>query len=136
MNTISAQPNPEARWKTYLKAVAFLLPGFILWAFASVFFVPKLQQFWALGGGPGSDAHWVMDLVMFLVRDGRWVAFGVGILVLLCEIRPGRWARYRPLTLGSLVVLFNSAVLLGLWFMCLAALFIAPALMQAKPVGQ
>jgi hypothetical protein len=121
----------EARWKTFLKAAAFLLPAVVLWGFASVFFAPKLQELWARGGGTTGDAQWVMSMVMFLVHHGSQILFVAGLLAVAGEFRARQWARYRRLALGSLVLLLNSAVLLGLWFMCAAALLIAPALMHA-----
>ena len=129
MNT--TEPIVEARWKTYLKAGLFLVPAGVLWAFASVFFAPKLQQLWVMGGGTADQAQWLMDLIMFLVRHGGKILVAAILLAGVGELRARRWARYRRLALGSLVLLLNSAVLLGLWFMCAAALLIAPALSHA-----
>jgi hypothetical protein len=129
MNTIA--PFVEARWKTFLKAGAFLVPAVVLWGFASVFFAPKLQQIWAQGGGGSSDEQWVMQLVMFLVRHGAQILLVAVLLAIAGEFRARQWAPYRRFALGSLVLVLNAAVLAGLWFMCLAALLIAPALMRA-----
>ena len=122
----------ELRWKTYLKAIGFLLPGLVLWKLACIFFVPKLEQIWVMGGGPVSEAQWVMDVVAFLVHHGALTIGAVVVALLLFELRSGLWARYRRATLGSVVLLLNSAILIGLWFMCGSALFIAPALGRAK----
>ena len=132
MNTSPSSTTIESSWKTYLKAVGFLLPALVLWAFASVYFAPKLQDIWAHGGGPATEAQWVMDIVTFLVHHGP-LAIGVVVVVLLLfELRSRLWARYRRAALGSVVLFLNSAVLIGLWFMCMAALFIAPALIHTK----
>ncbi len=132
MSTSSSRTTIEPSWKTYLKAVGFLLPALVLWAFASVYFAPKLQEIWARGGGPATEAQWVMDIVTFLVHRGALVMGVVVVVLLLFELRSGLWARYRRAVLGSVVLFLNSAVLMGLWFMCLAALLIVPALRHAK----
>ena len=79
-----------------------------------------------------SEAQWIMDLVMFLVRHGVQLFAGLMVVMVLFELKAGRLARYRRLTLGSVVLIINTTVLSGIWFMCLAALFIAPALMRTK----
>lgn len=79
-----------------------------------------------------SEVQWVMDLVMFLVRHGVQLFASLVVVMVLFELRANRWARYRKVTLGSVVLIINTTVLSGIWFMCLAALFIAPALMRAK----
>lgn len=131
MNTAPSSPTLEPWWKTYLLAVGFLLPALILWGFASVFFAPKLQQLWAQGGGPATEAQWVMHLIMFLVRHGAQAAGAVVVVLVLFEWRSSRSARYRRAALGSAVLLLNSAILTGLWFMCVAALLVVPGLIRA-----
>src|SRR2546425_2780012 len=115
MNAPPSSLNIEPRWKSYLKAIGFLLPAVVLWAMASVFFVPKLEQLWRDGGGPATEAQWVMDLVIFLVRHGELIVGVLLVMLFLFELRSRLWARYRRATLGSVVFLLNAGILLGLW---------------------
>lgn len=132
MNTALISPASEARCIPYAKAAGLLVPALLLWSFASVFLFPKLQLIWSLGGGPAADAPWLMDALELLMRHS---SVGMGVMLLglaLIEwlVRP--WALYRRPLVGLLVFLLNTAVLLGLTAMCLTALRIAPALMQAQ----
>lgn len=120
----------EPRWKSYLIAACFVLPCLVLWCLSSVFFAPKLQEIWKAGGGTGSDAQWTMDLVVFLVRHGVVLLAGLVALVVVSELSGGRWTRYRKAALGAVVFIINTTVLSGIWFMCLAALIIAPQLIK------
>ena len=132
MNSALASLTPEARWNSYAKAAGFLVPAVLLWSFATVFLVPKLQMIWSAGAGPASDAQWLMDGLRFLIMNGALVMWTILLALVLIEwlVRP--WARYRRAALGTLVFLLNTVVLLGLTVMCVAALLIAPALMQAR----
>jgi len=122
----------EPRWRAYSKAAVFLLPAVSLWMFAAVFLFPKLKLIWHLGGGGESDLDWLMVSLNFLTaRGGLFLGLLVAGLVAM-ELPARPWARFRGLTLGSLVLLLNTTVLLGLTGMCVAALLIAPALMQPK----
>lgn len=132
MTTSISIPPLESRWKSYLTATCFVLPGLVLWSMSAVFFAPKLQEIWRAGGGMQSEAQWIMDLVMFLVRHGVQLFAGLMVVMVLFEVKVGRLARYRRLTLGSVVLIINTTILSGIWFMCLAALFIAPALTRTK----
>jgi hypothetical protein len=129
--TTSLSPLPlQTRWKPYLAAACFVLPALVLWSMSAVFFAPKLEDLWRTGGGMESDAQWVMDVVMFLVRHGVQLLAGLIVVMVGFELKAGRWARYRKLALGSIVLIINTTVLSGIWCMCLAALLIAPQMMK------
>jgi hypothetical protein len=104
--TTSLSPLPlQTRWKPYLAAACFVLPALVLWSMSAVFFAPKLEDLWRTGGGMESDAQWVMDVVMFLVRHGVQLLAGLIVVMVGFELKAGRWARYRKLALGSIASL-------------------------------
>lgn len=122
----------EPRWKAYLLAAALLLPGLVLWTLSAVFFAPKLQQIWNSANGVDPETQWVMDTVMFLVRHGGLIVGIMAVALVLGEVKPRWWSRYRRVAIGSLVVIINTAIVSGIWFMCLASLLVVPALIKAK----
>src|SRR5262245_55999456 len=98
-------------WQFYPRVLAFLLPSLMVWAFAVRFVYPKVQRIWMDGGATGSEVQWMMDSVTYLVEYGWFVACALALAVVTCELLR---ARYRQIVAGSVVVLLNSTVLLGL----------------------
>lgn len=132
MNTTSARPAFADRWIPFFKAAGFLVPAILLWSFAAVFLFPKLKLIWWQGGGMGSDPQWLMEALGALIRHGHVVLETILFALALVEWLLKPWARFRRPAVGTLAFLLNTTVLLGLTAMCIAALLIAPALMQAR----
>lgn len=132
MNTASARPEFGDRWIPYFKAAGFLVPAILLWSFAAVFLFPKLQWIWSQGGGTGSESQWLMEALGVLMRNDTVVVGAILVGLALVEWLLKPWARIRRPVVGTLAFLLNALVLLGLTAMCIAALLIAPALMQAR----
>lgn len=103
----------ESWWATYLKAVALILPAFVLWAGACVFVVPKLKEICEVSGTI------VPGLVMMAVA---WsgilknhlliVAPAILAALVLLEWRSHRWARYRRVVFGVTAFSMNLLTLI------------------------
>ena len=132
MNATLSNPNLESRWRTYLKGAAFVTPAIVLWAFASVFLFPKLKTIWVDAGFAESSAIFGLRLSDFFMEHGVLLAAGVIGLCGLLEWRWSRWPRYRRGCVGTGVFVLNTAVLVLMTGMLLAALLAAPALMARR----
>ncbi|MEO7300405.1 MAG: hypothetical protein ABI042_17705 [Verrucomicrobiota bacterium] len=119
MNTSPTATNSETRQKTYIRAVLFLLPALCFWASARVFLLPKLEYDWQRSTVAVSEAHWVMNVVHAVMHHGGVVLLALTATFLLLELR---FAIYRRIAVGATVFALNSAVMLGLTAMCMAAL--------------
>jgi hypothetical protein len=129
MNISPSNTSPEPGWRTYLKAAAFLTPPVAIWALSSVFVFPKLKQVWVNAGFADSTLLGFMRTSDFCMRHGALLGAGLIALLLLVEWRKGRWwPRYRRASVGTLVFLLNSAVLVLIWVMFCLAVVVAPAL--------
>ena len=124
MNTLHIEP----RWATYLKAAAFLLPAFILWAMSVVFVIPKLEQISAEAGGHPLPA--VIRWMVGLTHNGLFIAAGAVLVLLLLEWRSQHWARYRRAAVGVGTFVLNAVVLITIFMMVITAILVAPALMR------
>lgn len=133
MNTPARHPALEPRWRTYLIASGFLAPPVFLWALLCVFAFPKLKQLWADAGFFDPSLVAFMQTSDFFMHYG--VLMGISLVVLLSLIEwqgRGWWPRYRRVSVGLLVFLLNSAVLLLLTAMLCSAIAAAPGLMRLK----
>src|SRR5262245_2486708 len=124
-------PNPvlEPRWKTYLKASAFLTPPVGIWALSSIFVFPKLKQIWADAGFMDETMVGFMQTSDLFMRHGLVMTVGMLAALLLMEWRSGAWwPHYRRASVGTVVFLLNSAVLILIAAMLCSAMVAAPAL--------
>ena len=128
MNTTPTFSNIEPRWKTYLKAAAFLLPAAICWQFACVFLVPRLGEYWQEAGSKVSRIQWIMDVINFLVGNGLAILIVLLLILVLLEFGFKAWARYRKVAVSILVWLLNAIVLVELTAMVILALLVSPFL--------
>jgi len=133
----SSSPKIEPLWATYLKATAFLAPAVFLWALASVFVVPKLQQICADAGLPDSSetflwnvTHLNIQATLFFREHGIFLAGAIILLFILLEWRSGKWPRYRRTTIGIGTFLLNAFVLISIFMMVVVAILVAPGLMN------
>jgi len=133
MNASSLNSNFEPCWKTYLKASAFLTPPVGIWALSCIFVFPKLKQIWRDAGFMDSTMMGFMQTSDFFMRHGVVMTVGVLVVLFLMEWRSGGWwARYRRASVGTLVFLLNSAVLVLIATMLCSAMVVAPALAPPK----
>lgn len=122
----------EPAWKTYLKSGLFLGPGILAWAFVAVFVLPKLKQIWRdadLIDHRISEFQWIIGGVSFAMEKmGMFLLLTLAVIVAL-EFTGDIWRRARSTAMGAFVLLFNSALIVGLVGACLVAAVAAPALM-------
>ena len=128
MNTTPTCSNIEPRWRTYLKAMVFLLPAAVCWWLACVFLVPRLNSSWQEAGLTVSRAQWVMDITNFLVQNGLVILIAVLLILVLSEFYFKAWGCYRKIAVSILVWLLNAIVLVELTAMVIVALLVSPYL--------
>jgi type II secretory pathway component PulF len=124
-------PDPNSAFRTYLRAIALLIPTVVVWLFANTFLLPKLEYIWQLAGLTGSKAEWLMDASYAFKQHFRTIALGVVVVLLLLEFRWRAWPRYRRTVVACATLFFHTAVLVGIATVATAALLAAPLL--AKP---
>jgi hypothetical protein len=124
MNTTPANTRP--RWMTYLKATAFLTPPMLVWALSCVFVFPKLKQLWADLGTVDPALFSFMRTSEFMMRNGLLIAMMTMARFVFLEWRNERWwPRLRSVSVGTLVFVVNSAVLVLLLAMLASAIVVA-----------
>lgn len=121
-------PDPNSALRTYLRAVALLIPTIFFWLFAMTFLVPKLEQIWQLAGLSGSKAQWLMDVSYGLKGHFHFLVAGVVVALLLLEFRWAAWPRYRRTVVACVTLFFHTAVLLGITTIAVAVCLAAPLL--------
>jgi hypothetical protein len=131
MNATSPDLNIERPWITYIKAVIFILPAAIAWAFACTFLVPKANELSRIAGLNSSELGWIWPATFFLVHWGRAILVGVILAIVLFEcVGPRRW--HRQLAVGIGIWLTNVTVLFALSMLLVIVLFAAPNLAHTR----
>ena len=132
MSATPLDKNIEPRWKTYLKAIIFVLPAVTAWGFACVYLVPKLKEICSAARLDYPQLGWLWRAPWLVVRHSLsiWVA-PIFILVLL-ELFGRGWARHRRLTAGVIVWVVNVFVLLGLTLLLILGLIAGSSLASPK----
>jgi hypothetical protein len=125
-------PDPNSAFRTYLRAGATLIPTVLIWLFAGTVLVPKLEQLWRDTGLTGSRAQWLMDVSDVFHNNFYFIVTGLLAVLLLVEFRWAAWPRYRRGAVTAVVVLFHTAVLVGITTIATAALLAAPLLLKHK----
>jgi hypothetical protein len=131
MESATKRTAVEPRRWFYLRAVAFLVPALVTWAYSVRYLYPRLQAVWREGGGAAPDVQWLMQGVGLMVGYGGWAAVVFLAAVVTSEWRSAGWRRYRRAIVGSGVLLLNATVLVGITAMCLLLTCAAPGLMRA-----
>lgn len=124
------KPGAEPAWRTYLGAGAFLVPALLVWVFANLVMLPRVEKIWEMAGLSDSRAQWLIDLSRGLSNNLNFVAMGVGAVFVFLELRWSRWPRYRSGTIWTATFLINSAVLIGMVMICICATLAVPHLLK------
>lgn len=132
MSATPLDKNSEPRWKTYLKAIIFVLPAVTAWGFACVYLVPKIKEISLRAQLDSSEIRWLWHVPMFLVEYGRLLCVASAAVLVLLELFVRVWARHRLLAVSTFVWVVNVAVLLGLTLLLIVVLIAAPSLAHAK----
>jgi hypothetical protein len=131
MNTSNRLIEPS--WATYIKGGAFLAPALCLWAFSTVFLFPRVQQICNDSGVPVPAGFRIMMAMMNLAKEHEFfLLICAALLLAWLEWRSGKWPRYRRASVGLVVFLVNSAVLILITAMFVLAMMTAPALFHAR----
>ena len=130
MNTPDSGKDIEARWRTYLKGAAFLIPALSILAFFCVFLLPKLQMIWRDAGFDESSARSALHVAAFIIEHGLVLSATIILILVLLEWRSARWPRYRRASVDVAAFLVNTAVLVFITAMFMTALISAPALLK------
>ena len=118
----------EPRWLTYTKAIVFTSPAVVVWGFACIFLVPKVDEIFLTAGFDTSRLGRLWSATFFLVHWGRSI-FVAGILALaLLEFAVPGWRCRRQLTVSISMWLANVTVLFGLSMLLIIVLMAAPSL--------
>lgn len=125
-------PDANSAVRTYLRAVASLIPAILVWIFANSFILPKLNQVWELAGLTGSKAQVVMDTSYALQKHFSFVFAGGVIVCLVLEVRWAAWPRHRRIVVACVALFLNTAVLVGITATATAALLVVPRLTNTK----
>ena len=132
MNIMTSNLSLEPWWRTYLKAAAFLLPPVAIWALSCVFVFPKLKTIWRDAGFMDSTMVNFIRTSDFFMAHGVLICAGVIALLGLLEWRKGMWPRYRRASVGTLVFVLNSAVLVLMLVMLCSAVIVAAGLLPKR----
>jgi hypothetical protein len=132
MNTTTLETNFEPRWKTYLRAIVFVLPPVILYFMSLISVVPKLKELFLLAKVDMAEVGWGWHIPLFL-GDNRHVIFVMIVLaVILLELLSKRmWPRCRRIMVDTATWVLNVYVLLS--FGCLLILAVMSAQNLANP---
>jgi hypothetical protein len=131
MNTSNSVIEPS--WATYLKAAVFLVPVLSLWAFSTVFLLPKVQTICRDAGIALPVFFRIIFAVISTLREqGIIIVSTIVVTLVFLEWRSGKWPRYRRTSIGLGVFLVNSAILVLITAMFTLALMAAPALFHTK----
>ena len=123
MNPDHSNSRTEARWKTYAKAAAALIPAVVACLMARTFILPKVERIWA-DAGLGPDGP--ITAAFVVLQNVGPALFMAVIIFLLVEWRWSGGARFRGALTTSAVVLFNAAAFFAITALCVAAVLAAP----------
>ena len=120
----------ESRLKIYLKASCFALPPVAAAQFVNLFLLPKLTYLQADAGLSDAQIYGFMTLPRFLAEYGLMMLLAFMAVLFVMEWRFRLWERYRKAALATSVFVVNTAVLVELTSVIMAAFIIAPFLMR------
>ena len=117
-------PAPKSAFRTYLRAVALLIPTIIVWLFSNIILLPQLEQSWEEAGFKNSRPQWLIDASRSFYDNGRFIFLLIIILLIFLESRWSAWPRYRRTVVMGVTLLFHTAILVGVTAIATAALLI------------
>lgn len=130
MSTTLETKLSESRLKVYLKAFGFVLPALLAGQFVNVFVLPKLVYVQRDAGLSETQLSGMMNLAQFLSQHGTFMLWAMAGAILVMEWRARFWSRYRKPVLSAVVFVINTAVLLELTTLTIAATVMAPILLH------
>jgi hypothetical protein len=125
-------PDPNSAFRTYLRAVALLIPTIFFWTFASLFLVPKVEQIWDDAGLTGSKVQWLFDASDALKQSFYFIVAAAVLILLLLEFRWPAWPQYRRTVVACFTLFCHTAVLVGVTTIAVTVCVAAPRLAKTK----
>jgi hypothetical protein len=110
MNPESPNSQIEARWKTYAKACAAVVPAVAACLMARTFILPKVMQIWA---DAGLAANGVMAASLAVLHNVGPALIVVAMIFLLVEWRWRGGVRFRGALTTAVVFMLNTAAFFG-----------------------
>ena len=116
---------------TYGRAAAILLPGIVALVFAQLVMVPKLEALWRVvevdSKGSYLDTYFMRPLHSFQPWYLPFAISGIVLFFTALELGWKSWRRWRSLAMTLMLVVFNTALLIAIVSMAVAALVVGPA---------
>lgn len=131
MNATLSCPGIERPWLTYAKAVIFILPAVMAWAFACIKLLPSAKSVCEAAAVSPSRLGWIWPATFFLAEWGRTLLVAVVVALVLVELVTPRWWR-RRLVVGIGIWVANVAVLFALSMLLVILLVAAPGLAHTQ----
>ena len=128
MNSPSRTIGIEPSWRTYLKAVVFLIPPILVWVGSCIYLFPKAQEIWRDTGFSEGWAIVPLQMALLLTENASFMLVGAIAVLAWLEWRAEAWPRFRRATLGTVAFLLNTTTLVLLTTILTALLMAAPAL--------
>ncbi len=132
MNTSLSSGPFEAWWKTYAKAIVFVVPAVSALAFSATFLLPKLEEIWRESGFNEPSVRSAVGWMAFTLQNGFLIVGVLALILGLLEWKSNLWPRYRRACVGAATWIVNTAVLVFITALFTTALMAAPALMLPR----
>jgi hypothetical protein len=110
------------------QSLAITFPALVIWNFADIFLLPKLEQLWRDTNLLTSKAVWILETSHLLIHTTKWLLVPGLLLLVILELCVSSWPRYRRVVVTFIAVSFHMVVLLGLAAVSTSALLAAPIL--------
>ena len=124
----TTSPDHSNAWRTYLRAIVFLIPSALAWSFAGEFLLPRVQLIWRQAGLTASNAQWLMDSSSSFTRSMPYSFAAAFLILVLVEILWSAWPRFRRIVVACATLIFHTAVLADITSIAIAACLAAPLL--------
>ena len=108
--------NPDKAWKSYVLAIVFAVPAFLVWFFADFFLSTTFNTVWENSHLSGFRPQRLMDCADFFLLYGRLILLVLVLIFLFLEYRVPKWPQYRRAVLMTVAFIFNTIVLMGMAF--------------------
>ncbi|HRJ07289.1 MAG TPA: hypothetical protein PK490_04300 [Prosthecobacter sp.] len=116
----------ESALRSYLQLAAYGIPCLFFVVFADLVLIPRMLKIWSEVGGKEPEANWIFDLCSIFVVYFQFFAGAAAALFVILEKTWPAWQRLRSPVLRITAWLLNFAVMLGMTWMAVAALLVAP----------
>lgn len=121
-------PGRDAAFKTYLRAIVYLLTAAFFIFFSSLFLVPKIEQIWQKVGRRDVPLGTVITAIDFLKSNAHLLLLGLVAAAGMLEWKASWWRRHRGLFVELIVYAVVVTTLAMFAATATTALVLAPLL--------